>query len=117
MASLIEKGLVREVGRDKTAGNAILYGTSKGFLERFGLKDLAELPALEQFAPDEATAAAIRDRLSGVEIQRTEQLVMDGDSAELEAIAEGDDDFEAEGGEGDDLAEDETDSEDIGLVQ
>ncbi len=91
MASLIEKGLVREMGRDKTAGNAILYGTGKGFLERFGLKDLSELPPLEQFAPDDVTAAAIRDRLSGVEVARSEsELVMDADAAELEAIAGGD---------------------------
>jgi segregation and condensation protein B len=85
---------VREVGRDKSAGNAIVYGTSKGFLERFGLKDLAELPPLEQFAPDDVTAAAIRDRLSGVEVVRAEQeLVMDADAAELEALAaEGEDD-------------------------
>jgi segregation and condensation protein B len=88
VASLIEKGLVREVGRDKTAGNAILYGTSKGFLERFGLKDLGDLPPLEQFAPDEVTAQAIRERLSGVEVSRSEtELVMDADAAELEALA------------------------------
>jgi segregation and condensation protein B len=85
VASLIEKGLVREVGRDKTAGNAILYGTGKGFLERFGLKDLAELPPLEQFAPDEATAQAIRERLSGVDVVRSE-AVMDADASELEAM-------------------------------
>jgi segregation and condensation protein B len=91
VASLIEKGLVREVGRDKTAGNAILYGTSKGFLERFGLKDLGELPPLEQFAPDEVTAQAIRERLSGVEVVRSE-AVMDADASELEAMTSEEDD-------------------------
>jgi len=40
IASLIEKGLVREVGRNKDAGNAILYGTTRTFLEKFGLKGL-----------------------------------------------------------------------------
>ncbi len=67
IASLIEKGLVREVGRDKAAGNAILYGTTRTFLERFGLKDLAELPPLEDFSPDPDTERAIRDRLSATE--------------------------------------------------
>jgi segregation and condensation protein B len=67
IASLIEKGLVREVGRDKAPGNAILYGTSRTFLERFGLKDLAELPPLEDFSPDPDTERAIRDRLSAAE--------------------------------------------------
>lgn len=67
IASLMEKGLVREVGRDKDAGNAILYGTTRTFLEKFGLKDLAELPPLDEFAPDADTERAIRDRLSALE--------------------------------------------------
>jgi len=65
LASLVEKGLVREIGRDKNAGNAILYGTTRTFLEKFGLKDLTELPPIEEFAPDTETEAAIRERLSG----------------------------------------------------
>ena len=64
VSSLVEKGLVREVGRDKNGGNAILYGTTRTFLEKFGLKDLGELPPIEEFAPDAETARAIRDRLS-----------------------------------------------------
>lgn len=67
IASLMEKGLVREVGRDKDAGNAILYGTTQRFLERFGLKDLSELPPLEEFAPDPSTERAIRERLSAID--------------------------------------------------
>jgi segregation and condensation protein B len=64
LASLVEKGLVREAGRDKNAGNAILYGTTRTFLEKFGLKDISELPPLAEFAPDADTEHAIRDRLS-----------------------------------------------------
>ena len=67
LASLVEKGLVREVGRDKNAGNAILYGTTRNFLEKFGLKDIAELPPLAEFAPDTDTEHAIRERLSAGE--------------------------------------------------
>ncbi len=63
IASLIEKGLVREMGRDKMQGNAILYGTTRSFLEKFGLKDLSGLPPLADFAPDEEAEAAIRLRL------------------------------------------------------
>lgn len=65
VASLIEKGLVREVGRDKNQGNAIIYGTTRAFLEKFGLKDISELPPLAEFAPDTDTERAIRDRLGG----------------------------------------------------
>lgn len=65
VASLVEKGLVREAGRDKNQGNAILYSTTRNFLEKFGLKDLTELPPLAEFAPDQDTERAIHDRLSG----------------------------------------------------
>lgn len=63
ISSLVEKGLVKESGRDAQQGNAILYGTTRAFLEKFGLKDLTELPPLEEFAPDEKTATAIQERL------------------------------------------------------
>ena len=67
LASLTEKGLVREVGRDKNQGSAILYGTTRTFLEKFGLKDISELPPLAEFAPDPDTERSIRDRLSSGE--------------------------------------------------
>lgn len=67
ISSLIEKGLVREVGRDRNAGNAILYGTTRTFLERFGLRDLSELPPLEEFAPEPDTERAIRERLTALD--------------------------------------------------
>lgn len=63
ISSLIEKGLVREMGRSPESGNAILYGTTRTFLEKFGLKDLSALPPLEEFVPDPSVEAAIRDRL------------------------------------------------------
>ena len=65
ISSLVDKGLVREVGREQDRGQAILYGTTQAFLERFGLRSLRELPDLEQFAPDEESRRFIRERLSG----------------------------------------------------
>jgi segregation and condensation protein B len=65
IASLVEKGLVREVGRDSAPGSPILYGTTAAFLEKFGLKSIKDLPPLEDFAPDEESRAFIRERLSG----------------------------------------------------
>ena len=67
LSSLVEKGLVREVGRDRAQGNAVIYGTTRTFLEKFGLKDLDELPPLEEFAPDAATETAIRERMNAIE--------------------------------------------------
>lgn len=87
IASLMEKGLVKEVGRDKDAGNAILYGTTHAFLERFGLKDISQLPPLEEFAPDAATERAIRDRLAAID-----GSALLGESEDDEACADLDDD-------------------------
>ena len=67
ISSLVEKGLVREVGKDRAQANPLIYGTTRTFLEKFGLKDISELPPLEEFAPDAATEAAIRDRLNAIE--------------------------------------------------
>jgi segregation and condensation protein B len=89
ISSLIEKGLVRESGRDKNAGNAILYGTTRTFLERFGLKDLSELPPLAEFAPDPDTERAIRERLNALE---GSSLDIDGDDDEDTETLEADDD-------------------------
>jgi segregation and condensation protein B len=67
ISSLVEKGLVREAGRDAGPGNAILYATTRTFLEKFGLKSLRDLPPLEDFAPDEESREYIRARLTAGE--------------------------------------------------
>ena len=60
---LMEKDLVRVVGRKDLPGRPLIYGTTKRFLEVFDLKDLSELPTLEEMeqllgeAPVEATEA------------------------------------------------------------
>ena len=71
ISSLVDKGLVREVGRDPQRGQAILYGTTNAFLEKFGLRSTRDLPDLEQFAPDEQSRQFIRERLSGRSIAST----------------------------------------------
>lgn len=71
ISSLVDKGLVRELGRDRERGGAIIYGTTNAFLEKFGLRSTKDLPDLEQFAPDEQARRFIRERLSGRTIQST----------------------------------------------
>jgi segregation and condensation protein B len=44
LRQLLEKGLVRIVGEEETLGRPYLYGTTKSFLESFGLRSLDELP-------------------------------------------------------------------------
>jgi segregation and condensation protein B len=48
--TLLEKRLIKIVGRKEVVGRPILYGTTKHFLLHFGLKDLTELPKIEEFA-------------------------------------------------------------------
>lgn len=49
MAHLLSKALVKIVGRKEVPGRPFLYGTTKEFLEYFGLKSLEDLPKLEEF--------------------------------------------------------------------
>jgi segregation and condensation protein B len=49
--SLVNRGLVEEVGRDTTPGQPLLYATTTSFLERLGLRDLDELPPLPDLTP------------------------------------------------------------------
>jgi segregation and condensation protein B len=48
MHNLLERRLVRTVGRKDVAGRPLLYGTTREFLQAFGLKDLGELPKLAE---------------------------------------------------------------------
>jgi segregation and condensation protein B len=49
LGSLISRKLVTTAGRKQVIGRPILYKTTKEFLLRFGLKDVAELPSMEEF--------------------------------------------------------------------
>lgn len=86
ISSLVDKGLVRELGRDPQHGQAILYGTTSAFLEKFGLSSTKDLPDLEQFAPDEQSRQFIRERLSGRSIQSTLEETDDDLEEERELI-------------------------------
>jgi segregation and condensation protein B len=46
---LMEKGLVRIAGRDDSLGRPVLYGTTKKFLQLFGLRGLKDLPRADEF--------------------------------------------------------------------
>lgn len=55
MKTLLDKDLIRVAGRKKAPGRPKVYGTSRQFLEYFGLRSLEELPKVENFP----TAAAL----------------------------------------------------------
>ncbi|MDP3143092.1 MAG: SMC-Scp complex subunit ScpB [Candidatus Omnitrophota bacterium] len=50
IASLLDKGLIRIAGRKDVIGRPFVYGTTRQFLEYFGLKSLQDLPKMEEFS-------------------------------------------------------------------
>jgi segregation and condensation protein B len=48
LATLVEKGLVKDVGRKDSPGRPILYATTEQFLLHFGLRSLEDMPPLEE---------------------------------------------------------------------
>jgi segregation and condensation protein B len=63
VASLVERGLIAEAGREDGAGGAVRYRTTPLFERVFGLESLAALPRLDDLGAD---AAEIRERLVAV---------------------------------------------------
>lgn len=59
---LLEKDLIKEVGRLEVPGRPILFGTTEEFLRQFGLKELNELPSLDLYSEkDEETIEAMNE--------------------------------------------------------
>ena len=50
LGTLVERHLVKVVGRKQVVGRPFLYGTTREFLERFGLNDLSDLPKVEDMS-------------------------------------------------------------------
>jgi segregation and condensation protein B len=63
MRTLQQRGYVAEVGRDPGPGQAILYGTTRRFLEQLGVDDLSELPPLGDFVPNAAVVEQLEHGL------------------------------------------------------
>jgi len=62
LEALLEKKLVRVLGRKKVVGKPMLYGTTRQFLSHFGLNSLQDLPDIAEFgslAPGAAPAASM----------------------------------------------------------
>jgi segregation and condensation protein B len=63
MRTLQQRGLIGEVGRDPGPGQAVLYGTTTMFLEKLGIDNLDELPALADFVPGPEVMDALEQSL------------------------------------------------------
>jgi len=66
IGTLLERKLITTAGRKAVVGRPMLYKTSKDFLIRFGLKDLSELPSLEEF---EKLAASEMERETAAPVE------------------------------------------------
>jgi segregation and condensation protein B len=100
LQNLLDKKLLRVVGRKKVVGKPILYGTTPEFLSHFGLDSLSDLPTLEEFG---ALAASLSLPAQGV-------LAARGGPFE----EEDDDAGSTEDEEFDDATEDDTEREEDG---
>ncbi len=63
LQSLINKGLIQEVGRKETVGRPILFGTTEEFLSRFGIENLDMLPPLPEAEPEDDAGEAQEEEL------------------------------------------------------
>jgi segregation and condensation protein B len=68
--SLLARKLIATAGRKQVIGRPILYKTTKEFLMRFGLKDVSELPSMEEF-----------EKMAAIELEEPE-FAPEGESAE-----------------------------------
>ena len=98
LANLISRKLVTTAGRKQVIGRPILYKTTKEFLLRFGLKDIAELPSMEEFekmagdlAESDALEADAMHEKAGIEAASeagTEKLPFEQDAANAPSLPE-----------------------------
>lgn len=54
LKTLLDRRLIKILGRKEAPGKPLLYGTTREFLQYFGLKDLAELPTIKELTREEA---------------------------------------------------------------
>lgn len=50
LTTLIERKLIKTVGRKQVVGRPFMYGTTREFLERFGLNDITDLPKVDELS-------------------------------------------------------------------
>jgi segregation and condensation protein B len=93
LRTLCERKLVRIVGRKDVPGRPIMYGTTKFFLEHFGLQDLTQLPPLREFKElgesEQALLPIEQESLLTVETSEpsySEDLPVTSDLVEGEAV-------------------------------
>jgi segregation and condensation protein B len=88
IGTLLERKLITTAGRKQVIGRPILYKTTKEFLMRFGLKDVNELPSMEEF--EKLVAESFQSELIPTETATAEDASQSEVRPEQESIEEGD---------------------------
>ena len=84
LKTLLEKRLIRITGRKPVVGRPMLYGTTKEFLLHFGLRDLAELPKIEEFAEVLGEEVDVAGLKRAIEAPRPVEIPLAEDAEEAE---------------------------------
>ncbi len=86
--SLVEKGLTYIAGRKEGAGRSLLFSTTDAFLEQFGLKDVSELPSLEEIEQLLKTSNGTEHAQTGAELSANTELSTEETAASEEKALE-----------------------------
>ncbi|HEX6825124.1 MAG TPA: SMC-Scp complex subunit ScpB, partial [Nitrospiraceae bacterium] len=90
LRTLCERKLVRIVGRKDVPGRPIMYGTTKFFLEHFGLQDLSQLPPLREFKElGESEQALLPIEEEALEVVETSEMPSSEGFSVTSDLAEG----------------------------
>jgi len=90
LRTLCERKLVRIVGRKDVPGRPIMYGTTKFFLEHFGLQDLSQLPPLREFKElGESEQALLPIEEESLEVVETSEMSSSEEFSATSDLAEG----------------------------
>jgi len=69
LRTLLEKGLIKIMGRKDIPGRPIVYGTTKTFLELFSLNTLSDLPSLKEIEPPQAPEEIPKEEIQRIETE------------------------------------------------
>ncbi len=87
---LVNKGLIKIIGRKDVPGRPYIYGTTKQFLEYFGLRSLSDLPKLEDFSSlepmEELEEKALSEEQEKSQENQENKTTEEGDSSQTDEI-------------------------------
>lgn len=87
LRTLLEKDLIKMTGRKDIPGRPIIYGTTKTFLEHFGLNALSDLPTLRELQPPLAPEEIPKEEVPKEEVPKEEIPKVEAEGATVKEIS------------------------------